>query len=61
MILSSFLGCVIVTSLSVIPTKEYFFDEQGSKVSHYIIPQSLESTYFESTALANEVNRAHLF
>ena len=34
MILSSFLGCVIVTSLSVIPTKEYFFDEQGSKVSH---------------------------
>jgi len=32
MILSSFLGCVIVTSLSVIPTKEYFFDEQGSKV-----------------------------
>ena len=32
-IISSWFGCIIVTTLSVIPTQEYFFDEKGSKVS----------------------------
>ena len=38
-IISSWFGCIIVTTLSVIPTQEYFFDEKGSKVStKFLVP-----------------------